>query len=159
MNIPKGTMNGTNVRDVHDQYTLRFRASDYCTYKTSISLHEYIVQKIKYWKTALRREQPIVISTRNIRSCPLLPLPFQEGKEALGAYRNHVYSLQLSHQKLLLLFTKLVNLISKRWVVGVLLCCAPCLFFIALLIPLPFSMLSHKRVKHSLPSFFLTTSL
>ena len=35
MNIPKGTINGTNVRYVHDKYTLRFRASDYCTYKTS----------------------------------------------------------------------------------------------------------------------------
>ena len=43
MNIPKGTMNGTNVRDVYNKYTLRFRASDYYTYKTSISLHEYIV--------------------------------------------------------------------------------------------------------------------
>ena len=48
MNIPKGTMNGTNVRDVHDKYTLRFKASDYCKYKTSFSLHEYIVQKVKY---------------------------------------------------------------------------------------------------------------
>ena len=48
MNIPKGTINGTNVRYVHDKYTLRFRASDYYTYKTSISLHEYIVQKVKY---------------------------------------------------------------------------------------------------------------
>ena len=40
MNIPKDTINGTNVRDDHDKYTLRFRASDYYTYKTSISLHE-----------------------------------------------------------------------------------------------------------------------
>ena len=48
MNIPKGTINGTNVRDVHDKYTLRFKASDYCKYKTSFSLHEYIVQKVKY---------------------------------------------------------------------------------------------------------------
>ena len=48
MNIPKGTINGINVRDDHDKYTLRFRASDYYTCKTSISLHEYIVQKVKY---------------------------------------------------------------------------------------------------------------
>ena len=48
MNIPKGTINGINVRDDHDKYTLRFKASDYYTYKTSISLHEYIVQKVKY---------------------------------------------------------------------------------------------------------------
>lgn len=29
MNIPKGIMGGTNVRDDHDKYTLRFRASDF----------------------------------------------------------------------------------------------------------------------------------
>ena len=66
MNISKGTINGINVRDDHDKYTLRFRASDYYTYKTSISLHEYIVQKVKYLKTALRREQPFVKSSWNI---------------------------------------------------------------------------------------------
>lgn len=48
MNIPKGIMDGTNVRDDHDKYTLRFRASDFFTYKTSFSRQEYIVQKVKY---------------------------------------------------------------------------------------------------------------